>query len=269
MSLAESLSWNAGKAAFIKDTETVSQNGFLVTVSHQQPGRPTAAAMATAAAGVSVSTDFTLTVSDWTKLRGLLENTKAHGVITSQFRAHRRFSDMTLSAEALRILIIPNAGGNSVVSEVLSYEMLRQLLGAKLFKTEMEVKYFPQGGSITDYVVQIFDQVLGVSVTRAFQYGGDLQVANAVTLLQKKLRGVNQATSNSMIVWSKQLLHVWVKDRASAKVVLQAFRSPALEKELKSNTLVLVTTAENTPEIFANALTGQSKKPRKKKICQC
>lgn len=170
----------------------------------------------------------------------------------SHFKAHKRFSDMTLSAEALRILIIPNAGGNSVVSEVLSYEMLRQLLGAKLFKTEMEVKYFPQGGSITDYVVQIFDQVVGVSVTRAFKYDGDLQVTDVVPLLQKKLRGVNQATRNSMVTWSKQMLHVWVKDKASAKVVMKAFKSPALEKELKSNTFVLVTVADNTPEIFAN-----------------
>ncbi len=64
--------------------------------------------------------------------------------------------------------------------------------------------------------------------------------------------GVNQATRNSMVSWSKQMLHVWVKDSASAKVVLRAFKSSAVEKELKSNTLVLVTVVDNTPEIFSN-----------------
>jgi len=53
----------------------------------------------------------------------------------------------------------------------------------------MEVSYFPEGGSITDYVVSVFDSTIGVSVTRAFKYGGDYSEEDAVKLLNKKLNG--------------------------------------------------------------------------------
>lgn len=54
----------------------------------------------------------------------------------------------------------------------------------------MEVEYFPEGGSITDYVCEIFGTRLGVSVTRAMKYGGgDYTLEDACHLLNKKLRG--------------------------------------------------------------------------------
>lgn len=57
------------------------------------------------------------------------------------------------------------------------------------FKTEMEVSYFPEGGSITDYVCDIFGTKVGVSVTRAMKYRGDYTEEDATNLLTKKLRG--------------------------------------------------------------------------------
>jgi hypothetical protein len=36
----------------------------------------------------------------------------------------------------------------------------------------MEVAYFPEGGSITDYVCTISKQKVGVSVTRTMKYRG-------------------------------------------------------------------------------------------------
>ena len=42
-----------------------------------------------------------------------------------------------------------------MVSETLSFEVLKKFFGAKLPMTEMEVFYFPMDGSINDYVVEI------------------------------------------------------------------------------------------------------------------
>ena len=60
------------------------------------------------------------------------------------------------------------------------------------FQTEMEVEYFPEGGSITDYVCEVYGTRLGVSVTRAMKYwGGEYTLEDACHLLNKKLKGKN------------------------------------------------------------------------------
>ena len=54
----------------------------------------------------------------------------------------------------------------------------------------MEIAYFPLGGSITDYVCEIFGTKLGVSVTRAMKFwGGVFDEEDALHLLTKKLKG--------------------------------------------------------------------------------
>lgn len=54
----------------------------------------------------------------------------------------------------------------------------------------MEVSYFPEGGSITDYVCRISDKKVGVSVTRAMKYQAAFTEEDAHHLLSKKLRGL-------------------------------------------------------------------------------
>lgn len=46
-----------------------------------------------------------------------------------------------LSPGSQRILFAENAGGNSKISEALSFEILHQLFGATLAKTELEIDY--------------------------------------------------------------------------------------------------------------------------------
>lgn len=75
------------------------------------------------------------------------------------------FDQVGLTEGGRRIRDLPNAGGNSVASEVMSYEVLRASYGAELLKTEMELEYFPMGGSITDYSVLLYDLHIGVSGT--------------------------------------------------------------------------------------------------------
>jgi hypothetical protein len=76
------------------------------------------------------------------------------------------FEQVTLTEGGRRIRDLPNAGGNSVASEVMSFEVLRASYGADLLKTEMELEYFPMGGSITDYSVLLYDLHIGVSGNR-------------------------------------------------------------------------------------------------------
>jgi hypothetical protein len=77
----------------------------------------------------------------------------------------RYFEQVRLTDGGSRIRDLPNAGGNSVASEVMSFEVLRASYGADLLKTEMELEYFPMGGSITDYSVLLYDLHIGVSGT--------------------------------------------------------------------------------------------------------
>ncbi|XP_048727026.2 AAC-rich mRNA clone AAC4 protein-like [Ostrea edulis] len=157
---------------------------------------------------------------------------------------------MKLSEAAEKIWSVPNAGGNSVISEVLSFETFHKSFHAKLLKTEMEVSYFPEGGSITDYVCEIFDTKVGVSVTRAMKYRGDFTQEDAMNLLMKKLKGVNQANRNTLEKWSKQILHVWVQNKETANLITKAFHD--LPTDLVSNTVVVISRTRRSDFIFYN-----------------
>lgn len=124
----------------------------------------------------------------------------------------------------------------------------------------MEVTYFPEGGSITDYVMRMFDSVIGVSVTRAMKFdGSEFTVENAEKLLRKKLRGIRQSSRNSLLKWDKQILHVWLFDENVVYALLSAWAD--LETELKTNTVMVMTLATNSTEVFVN----QQKKTKPKK----
>lgn len=158
-------------------------------------------------------------------------------------------SKLTLSESALRVLNTPNAGGNSVWSEVLSMELLSMLYSAKLENTEMELQYMMEG-SITDYSVKMNGFVIGVSVTRAMKYRGVFSYEDALALLTKKMKGVLKSSENVVEEhkWSKQVLHVWVQEPYMVALVEQAY---AALTELHSNTLVQLTVCgENLGWIF-------------------
>lgn len=171
------------------------------------------------------------------------------GVVFSELRQLKPVAQMSLSNGAKRMRTCPNAGGSSEKSEILSFELLQKCFGADLEKTEMEVQYFPEGGAITDYTCKMFSTKLGVSVTRAMKYHGDFTVEDAERLLNKKLTGVLKSTKNTMERWSKQILHVWAASLAVSVLIAEAYNQ--IPKDLKSNTVVLVTVTENN-EVFTN-----------------
>lgn len=178
------------------------------------------------------------------------------------------FHRMQLSEEAKRMLYEPNAGGNSVISEVLSLEILRQMLRVKLLKTEMEIHYYPHGCKITDYSVALEDErVYGVSVTRAMKYRGDFTRKDALRLLEKKLYGVNESTRHvQQPRWHKQILHI-LCESMQAIVCLREVYENDLGADLKQNTMVLCTLLKGScvhqvfyekPDILALAKRAQS-----------
>jgi hypothetical protein len=187
-----------------------------------------------------------------------------NGYFITWFNQMKPFKRMKLTKEAVQIRNTPNAGGSSVESETLSCEMFRKCWNARLLKTEMEVAYFPEGGSITDYVVYLFDQVIGISVTRAMKFNGEaFTLADADWLLRKKLKGIKQSSRNSLLKWDKQILHVWLFDENAVFALLTAWAD--LEAEVKTNTVMVLTVATNSSEVFAN----QEPKAKKKKKIIC
>ncbi|RUP50484.1 hypothetical protein BC936DRAFT_138929 [Jimgerdemannia flammicorona] len=166
------------------------------------------------------------------------------------------FDHLHLSPGSRRVRDTPNAGGSSLLSEVLSFEVLERFLGIQLSKTEMEVVYSPQGGPMTDYVVHLPQGLgggaIGVSVTRAMAYRRAYTRQDAEKLLGKKLRGVfssNKTIMNERI--TRQILHVWMPSGKIANVVKKTWlRMP---KDVLENTIAVVSTV-NSKWVFNNTM---------------
>eukprot|EP01063_Lacrimia_lanifica_P017544 TRINITY_DN24603_c0_g1_i1.p1 TRINITY_DN24603_c0_g1~~TRINITY_DN24603_c0_g1_i1.p1 ORF type:complete len:450 (+),score=97.75 TRINITY_DN24603_c0_g1_i1:300-1649(+) len=159
------------------------------------------------------------------------------------------FERIPLSEGGLALRDTPNAGGASVRSETLSFEVLRRAFGAELKATETQVWYYPRDSNMTDYVCSIGGATIGVSVTRAFRYkkpcdacAPRFTAAEAARLLGKKLSGANAATKAVLYPeFSRQILHVWCPSMDVAEELLRAYRR--LKAETRANTVVLVSVA--------------------------
>lgn len=197
-----------------------------------------------------IGENFNVRFHDIFRFWKLLENNSSCGILHSEFIPNKNFRNMMISRSAQKIRDVPNAGGNSVISEVLSFEFLNKAVQAQLLKTEMEVAYFPEGGSITDYVCTISKQKVGVSVTRAMKYRGQYTEEDAHHLLTKKLKGVIQSTKNSMEKWSKQILHIWTPNKHTTNTIAMVYYQ--LPDNIRSNTVVIVTTSDHSSYIYKN-----------------
>ena len=67
-------------------------------------------------------------------LNKMLTDSRNGGLVRTKFENLKHVKQMSLSQSAEKIMNVPNAGGSSVISEVLSYEMLQRCFGAKLLK---------------------------------------------------------------------------------------------------------------------------------------
>ena len=140
-----------------------------------------------------------------------------------------------------------NAGGSSIYSEMFAYEMLCRCELAILLKTEMEVEYQVPDSKITDLLVEIDGNKIGVSVTRAVGWPRDAPwtTDQAVVLLEKKLDGIlnSSAAVAPGDAWTKQILHIiaYADQHADA---IQAALAEDIGPELTADTIVIVTVSD-------------------------
>lgn len=73
------------------------------------------------------------------KMQNLVTDNSGNGVIHTKFDSFKKIDNMSLSNAAQKLRDVPNAGGNSVVSEVLSFELLRRCFGGHLLKVSLSL----------------------------------------------------------------------------------------------------------------------------------
>lgn len=139
------------------------------------------------------------------------------------------------------VLADGNAGGSSLLSEVFAFELLGRCEGAALLKTETEIVY-DQPGAITDLLVEIDGEKLGVSVTRAigFPFDAPYTVEQATDLLEEKLADilVSSANVSDEDRWRKQILAVLAYAPGHAESLAAALA--ALDPAVRADTIVWI-----------------------------
>jgi len=170
----------------------------------------------------------------------------------------RAYTDPTdrplLTPGGQRLAATPNAGGSSGLSEIFAFEQLARCEQAGLLKTETEIVY-ATSGKITDMLVEIDGHKIGVSVTRAvaFPFGTPYSVADATTLLQRKLEDIQASTQNVSTAdkWDKQILSYLAFDAAAADSVATAWGNT--DASTRADTIVLVTVTDGVDDfIYTN-----------------
>jgi hypothetical protein len=78
---------------------------------------------------------------DKLRLESCLDNIYLPGLIVTRLKFQKELLKMKFSEGCLKMMSIPNAGGSSLISEVISFEMLQAFCKARLCKTEMEIFY--------------------------------------------------------------------------------------------------------------------------------
>ena len=173
---------------------------------------------------------------------------------TFTFDDPENFDAGSLEGRAKKRYEEPNAGGSSKCTEVMSMQLLMACEGATVNKLETEITYDAKG-KIADYIIDIGGTKTGVSVTRAYK-GPVVDVytlEDATSLLEKKLAGIEEARQNvsQTDVWDTSMIHIWTLHPAWADTVVEAWN--ALDSEMKSSTVVLITVEEGSDYIVTDA----------------
>ncbi|MBX3185531.1 MAG: hypothetical protein KF819_00895 [Labilithrix sp.] len=173
------------------------------------------------------------------------------------FQAGEVYERAGLSPGGQAIFDAPNAGGSSIESEVMSFEVLRYCEGAALVKTETQILYAAPDGvgpnSITDMLVSIDGKKVGVSVTRAYKPPSQpLTDVDLKDLVEKKLEGINRSSVRVLAAdkWVKQILHVFAVNKAAADGVARVWAT--IDPAVRADTIVLVTQTTGGGFVYCN-----------------
>jgi hypothetical protein len=174
-----------------------------------------------------------------------------------EYETREVYDKSSLSDDGDGMYDTPNAGGSSVESEIMSFEVLRACEGAKLLKTENDVLYSPPDdtgpSSITDILVSINGTKIGVSVTRVYKPSNQtLTDDDAKTILVKKLEGINRSSVRVLPAdkWAKQILHVFTANTAASDAVERVLLT--IDTALKADTIILLTQTKGGGFIYCN-----------------
>jgi hypothetical protein len=174
---------------------------------------------------------------------------------TLAFTASESWSRANLSPGGQRVFDSPNAGGSSIESEVMTFEMLHFCDGATLLKTEKEIVYDdpPEGGAatITDLLVNIGGDKVGVNPVRPYKPGG-MNDAEVKTVVENKLASIvaSSARVSTGDKWVKQIMHVWCFNQACVDSFDRVY--PTIPEATRANTIVLVTKTEGGGFLYCN-----------------
>ncbi|HEU5060676.1 MAG TPA: hypothetical protein VFU21_29295 [Kofleriaceae bacterium] len=156
-----------------------------------------------------------------------------------------------LTAGGQEMLADGNAGGSSLYSEVFSFELLARCELAPLVKTETEIDY-DQEGAITDLLVAVDGEKIGVSVTRAVGYPFDdpYTVEQAREILERKLAGILESTAHVSEAdrWRKQILAVVAYAPGHVDALSAAWG--AIPAETRADTIVWVLVTEGADDFI-------------------
>ncbi len=151
-----------------------------------------------------------------------------------------------------KVMSDTNAGGSSIPSEAFAVELLARCELATLLKSEMEIGYANPAGKRTDELMEIDGLKIGVSVTRAMSFPrtSPYTVAQAQTLLEKKLQGVLDSTTNVAAAdkWRKQILVVIADEQRHSDAIQSAYQ--AVSATLRADTVVLVTVSQGADDFL-------------------
>lgn len=127
-----------------------------------------------------------------------------------------------------KVMTVQNAGGSSDISEFMSMYYMYHRFRATNFIPEMEVNY-DYISKICDYLMDINNTKIGVSVTRGILYPFDktIPLDFATSLLYKKLIGIILAKKSVTVKqkFETSIVHVWCKSWEDAYVIRKAYEN--------------------------------------------
>lgn len=192
-------------------------------------------------------------VTSVVSLASLLRDPERSGSLTYDYDQNYD----TLCDGAKRILDEENAGGSSTVSEAFSFHLICQILSNVWFsETEKTIRYWDPRGKITDYTFSFEKRRFAVQVTRAMYQPKDRRapVKRITKEIEKKLKGIQDSSTNARHKWEKQILHVWCEDRKLSGIVRDVFENA--DTGLRGNTILLISHVQDVHRgrIFNNQI---------------
>jgi hypothetical protein len=170
------------------------------------------------------------------------------------------FNKLYLPRAARRSLTIQNAGGSSNLSEALSIYYMRNRFKGSGFVLEKEMRYWIDY-KMCDFLVNIYGQRFGVSVTRAFGYptSKNYTEQSAYNLLIKKLDGLILARHciSEEHSFTRCILHIWSDSAKVTDFLMKAYINiqkddPTFYKTIMDVIVIITTCSERY--IYTNTL---------------